>query len=299
MYTNAHTHLELSALAELCPTGQEFGAWLQTMLARRMQLDNATLERGIHSAIEQLHHNQTTTVGDISATRLSIEPLLNSGLAGVVYLEVLGFDPKVASERFRAAQREIDSWRKRENAMKIGLSIHAPYSCAPSLFEAAARWCQDEALPLAIHIAESPAEVAFLQQGIGGLRELNRRITPHIEWQAPQCSPIAYLEQLGVLEAQPVLVHAVQVYADDLALIAKYDCAVVHCPRSNHNLLCGRMPLEQMLAHGIRVGLGTDSLTSAQSLDMRDEVAFAQQLHAYKVEPALIEQLATQASILA
>ena len=84
MYTNALTHLELSALAEVCPTGQEFGAWLQTMLSRRMQLDNATLERGIHKAIEQLQQNQTTTVGDISATRLSIEPLLSSGLAGVV-----------------------------------------------------------------------------------------------------------------------------------------------------------------------------------------------------------------------
>lgn len=298
MYTNAHTHLELSALAEVCPTGQEFGAWLQTMLSRRMQLDNATLERGIHKAIEQLQQNQTTTVGDISATRLSIEPLLSSGLAGVVYLEVLGFDPTVALERLSAAQREIDTWRKRETTMKIGLSIHAPYSCAPSLFEAAARWCQAEAVPWAIHIAESPAEVAFLQQGIGPLRELNRRITPHIEWQAPQCSPIAYLERLGVIEAQPVLVHAVQVDAHDLALIAKYNCAVVHCPRSNHNLLCGRMPLEQMLAQGIRVGLGTDSLTSAQSLDMRDEISFAQQLHAYKVEPNIIEQLATQPSIL-
>ncbi len=299
MYTNAHTHLELSALAELCPTGQEFGAWLRTMLARRMQLDNATLERGIHSAIEQLHHNQTTTVGDISATRLSIAPLLSSGLAGVVYLEVLGFDPAVAMERLIAAQHEIDMWRQRETAMKIGLSIHAPYSCAPALFEAAARWCQAEAVPWAIHIAESPAEVAFLQQGIGALRELNRRITPQIEWQAPQCSPIVYLERLGVLEAKPVLIHAVQIDRHDLALIAKYDCAVVHCPRSNHNLLCGRMPLEQMLEHGIRVGLGTDSLTSAQSLDMLDEVAFAQQLHAYKVDPLAIEQLAMQPSILA
>ena len=70
MYTNAHTHLELSALAELCPTGQEFGAWLQTMLAKRMQVDNATLERGIHSAIEQLHHNQTTKFRHVLPTCL-------------------------------------------------------------------------------------------------------------------------------------------------------------------------------------------------------------------------------------
>lgn len=298
-YVNAHTHLELGMLAELCPDGQPFVEWLLGMLPRRAHITPADYQRAIEAGIAAMVEAGTVAVGDISATGWSVEPLLHSGLAGVVYYEVLGMDPAVSLPRLEEARRRIDGWRRHEGRMRVGLSVHAPYSCAPALFEAATAWCLAEDVPLAIHIAESPAEVEFVRDGTGPLLEPNRRFTPHITWEPPQCSPIQYLARLGVLEARPQLIHAVQVDEDDLALIAASGSAVVHCPRSNANLLCGRMPLERYLHHGIAVGLGTDSLASAQSLDIAAELEFARALHGPRVSEQSLLELATTGGLAA
>ncbi|MBP8252075.1 MAG: amidohydrolase family protein [Herpetosiphon sp.] len=293
-YINAHTHLELTVLADLCPQeGMNFTKWIVRLLERRSKLTNLEIQRGIDQAIATLHDNGTIAVGDITNSRLSVEPLLASGLAGVVYLEVLGLDRDPVLQRFAEIQREIDDWRKHENAMKVGLTVHAPYSCAPELFVAATRWCIDENVPLTIHIAESADEVAYLRDGSGGMAAINQWLTPHVVWNPPHLSPIQYLHQLGVLEAKPVLVHGVQVDDADLAIIKASGCVMVHCPRSNTNLDCGRMPLERYLAHDIPLAMGTDSLSSCQSLDMRDEIAYAKKLHGKLIKPSVLKTMAT------
>jgi aminodeoxyfutalosine deaminase len=82
--------------------------------------------------------------------------------------------------------------------------------------------------------------------------------------------------------------------AEDIQLIRDNGCAVIHCPRSNHLLSGGRMPLELYLAEDIPVYLGTDSLASSPSLDVREEAAFAQKIHAGRVPPDRIAQLLEQ-----
>jgi aminodeoxyfutalosine deaminase len=296
-FVNAHTHLELGSFADLLPTAQPFTEWILDLVKRRGGVDNLVYQQAIEVAIATLIAAGTVAVGDISATGLSVEPLLRSGLAGVVYLEVLGFDPEQALPRLIAKQREIDTWRRQEGRMRVGLSVHAPYSCAPALFEAAAAWCQAEAVPLAIHVAESPDEVAFIRAKSGPMAELNARFTPNVIWNAPGCSPIQYLEQLGVLAARPVLIHGVQVDAQDLALIKASGAMMVHCPRSNVRLMCGRMPLERYLELGIPVALGTDSLASSPSLDVREELEFARSLHADRVSERALLDMATSGGL--
>lgn len=298
-FVNAHTHLELGPLADLLPERMDFSEWIQRLIARRADLTAADYQRAIDQAIGGLLAAGTVAVGDISSTGHSVEPLLASGLAGVVYLEVLGLDPALSLPRLRETQARIDRLRRSEGRMRIGLSIHAPYSSAPELFEQAAAWCRAEAVPLAVHIAESPDEVQFLRHGGGPMAALNQRFSPHIRWQAPGCSPIKYMERLGVLAARPLLIHGVQVDGDDLAAIRASGAAMVHCPRSNQRLLAGRMPLERYLSQGIPLALGTDSLASSPSLDVRDELAFARELHGDLVAAADLAALATGGGLAA
>ena len=297
---NAHTHLELTTLAGAMPEGLEFADWIAALIMARRELSDVEILRGIERGIQTLVDNDTVAVGDITASGLSAEPLLDSGLAGIVFLEVLGRDPVAALERLATTQRRIDALRSREGAMRVGLSVHAPYSCHPDLFRAAASWCEAEHVPLAIHIAESPAEARFLRDGTGPFADFSARFTPHLPpFEAPGLSPVAYLEVLDVLRVRPLLFHGVEVDEDDLSLLARRNCPVVHCPRSNLRLLCNRMPLERYIAHGITVALGTDSLASAPSLDLREEIAAAAELHAGHVPPETIWTMAATGGLKA
>ena len=104
-------------------------------------------------------------------------------------------------------------------------------------------------------------------------------------WQPSGLTPVQYLAELGVLEARPTLVHVVNVSEDDIKTVAKAGCAVVHCPRSNEALECGRFPWELYAKHNVEVALGTDSLGSSPDLDIRREVDAARTLHGDKASP--------------
>jgi 5-methylthioadenosine/S-adenosylhomocysteine deaminase len=72
-----------------------------------------------------------------------------------------------------------------------------------------------------------------------------------------------------------VAAHCVTVDAEEIALLARHDVAVAHCPRSNALLGCGVAPLRELLDAGVRVGLGTDSPASTPSFDMFEEMRAA------------------------
>ena len=283
--TNAHTHLELTGLAHLCPTEPvEFTRWIRALIRERARLTPADIRRGVEAGIEKLLACGTTHVGDITATWLSVEPLLESGLRGIVWLEVLGLNREKALDDLERAKAAIERARRHpaSDRMRVGLTVHAPYSCHPDLFREGAAWCREADVPLCVHLAESPAEVAWLTRRTGPFGRLLRRLGLPIS-PAPGLRPVPYLHALGVLEARPLLVHMVHVTDEEVRLVAEAGCAVVHCPRSNHLLGCGRMPLEAYLAAGVPVYVGTDSRASSPSLDVRAEVAFARPWHGDRV----------------
>ena len=129
--TNAHTHLELTNLAHLCPVEpMSFVAWMSRLVWHLRRRSKAQIETAIGQGIAELKGCGTTHVGDITNTWLSVEPLLVSGLHGIVYLEILGNDKYRALQRLEEAKRNIDKTRRHPNygMMQAGLAIHAPYS---------------------------------------------------------------------------------------------------------------------------------------------------------------------------
>lgn len=71
-------------------------------------------------------------------------------------------------------------------------------------------------------------------------------------------SPIALLEEAGVLDERTVLFHVVHADTDDIARIGRCGAHVVHCPVSNARFGVGIAPIADMLEAGINVALGTD-----------------------------------------
>jgi cytosine/adenosine deaminase-related metal-dependent hydrolase len=277
-----------------------FVCWMARLVWHLRWRSPEQVRASIARGIAELRACGMTHVGDVTATWLSIEPLLDSGLRGVVYLEVLGLNRERALARLDQAKAAIRAARARasDGCMQVGLSLHAPYSCHPDLLRAGAAWCRAEGVPLCVHVAEAPFETELLMHGRAP------SVPPHIRLLArvfaawpvhvPGQRPVPYLASLGVLGARPLLVHAIHVTEEDVRTIASAGCAVAHCPRSNERLSCGRLPLECYLAAGVPVYLGTDSRASSPSLDVRDEVTFAQKRHAGLVAPEKVTELAYQ-----
>jgi len=97
-------------------------------------------------------------------------------------------------------------------------------------------------------------------------------------WGAPP--PAAGWARSPVALAAPrlrpgwLLVHCVDLDDEDLALLARSGATVVLCPRSNHHISAAAPPLARLLAAGVPLAVGTDSLASSPSLSPLAELAW-------------------------
>jgi 5-methylthioadenosine/S-adenosylhomocysteine deaminase len=103
----------------------------------------------------------------------------------------------------------------------------------------------------------------------------------------PGRTPLAWLEQHGVLGPTTLCIHVVQASTKDLALLASRGAAIAHCPRSNARHGHGAAPLRSMLDLGIRVGIGTDSVASVAPCDLLAEGRAASALARLQPEEVL------------
>jgi 5-methylthioadenosine/S-adenosylhomocysteine deaminase len=291
---NCHTHLELSTVSWPVADGS-FTAWLVDLIERRRGIPAAAQAAAAETGARLLLESGTTCVGDVSTTGQSLAPLLALGLRGVVYREVLGLPTEEVEARLRAARADLRAMQQvaRAGRLRIGLSPHSPYSLSEALFRACGELFSGSDLSCCIHAAESREETEFLSTGGGAIPDL---LYPAVGCRLPPPrraarSPVEYLEALGALAWRPLLIHAVHVDAADIRRMAGRGVRVAHCPRSNARLSGGVAPVEEFLANGIRVGLGTDSLASVPTLDLWDEMRAAAQ--GGRLAPSQILEMAT------
>lgn len=279
---NAHTHLDLS---DLPLTKGPYAGFIRAAIAhtRAGGRGLAAAERGIRA----LKSAGVATVGDIVTDEAVLARLLEDrDLSGVAYWEVLGPDPADAEARFADAVAVVERYRPRERpgGVRVGLSPHTPHTVSAPLLQRLAGYAAARRLPLQIHVAEDPGELELHARGTGPLRDAMGPLLA--AFRPAGTTPVRYLEDLGVFEARPTLVHAIHVDDDDVRRLQRAGCAVVHCPRSNALLECGTFPWARYARFGVTVGLGTDSLGSSPSLSPVDEFGAARAVHGPAADPA-------------
>ena len=298
---NAHTHLELTALEDALPAELEMAPWILALMRARGALDESALRASAAEGVRRSLESGVAAVGEICSAGQSVGPVVESGLRGIVYYELISGDPARADETLARGQAQLDRWRAQypEARARFGISLHATYTVSAPLFERASAWARAEGIPVSIHAAESLAETAWLRDRSGPIRETlyaTLGLPPDLEPAAAR-SPMRYLSERGALGPQTLLAHGVQVDADDLALVAASGAAVAHCPRSNTRLRNGRLPWAAYRTAGVRLALGTDSLASSPSLSIWDEAAYAAELHTRADEPPTPAELLRLATL--
>ena len=93
------------------------------------------------------------------------------------------------------------------------------------------------------------------------------------------CSPLAFVDGLGLLRPEMLLVHAIDLEDTDFEILRRKRPGFVHCPKSNAKFGHGIAPLLPLMEAGIRVGIGSDSVASNNRMDVLDEARLAVLIH--------------------
>ena len=178
---------------------------------------------------------------------------------------------------------------------RMGLQPHAPYSAGPAVFAAAAA----SGLPVCCHLAETREELQFVARGDGPFRELLEAID---KWSAEFASfyrhgltPVQWMEPH--LRVRPwLLAHCNYVSDDDLNLLAATGSSVAYCPIASEYFAHENHRYRDMLAAGINVCLGTDSIL-CQPADEAQPLGILPQMRRLwrrdGVDPQLLLQMGT------
>jgi aminodeoxyfutalosine deaminase len=304
---NAHTHLELSYLHGRIPRRERFLDWIRQLMAMRREFPDASdpvIIDAARRAIAGARASGTGLFGDISNTLVTVPLLREAAVPARVFYELLGFNAPDPAGRVRAAREQIAAVQSKRapgqaevgatDSIRISLAPHAPYSVSPALFSAIRNDLDAAGGGISsVHLGESPEEVEFTRKGTGPWRTMLEELGAwNDDWRAPGESPVTYLSDLGFLDRCVLAVHGVQFDGEDLTQLAALGVTIVSCPRSNEYVGVGAPPLEAFYAMDVEVAFGTDSLASADDLNLFAELAAARRL-ATRVSAARLIESAT------
>jgi 5-methylthioadenosine/S-adenosylhomocysteine deaminase len=153
--------------------------------------------------------------------------------------------------------------------LRAVLGPHSPYVCPPAFLREVSALAREHHLPLHIHLAESPEQMA------NSLAQHGR-------------TPTAHLEACGVFDVPCVAAHALYLTDDDIATLARRGVSVAHCPITymKMGMGLGVDSLARVMQAGVNVALGTDGPGSNSDMDMKAVIRFAPLLAKYHTRDA-------------
>ncbi|MFC6081860.1 amidohydrolase family protein [Sphaerisporangium aureirubrum] len=274
---NAHTHLQFTRMAEVGrqshDTFEDWSSAFDAVYFASADTDWAASAR--EGAYLALRHG-TTAVADV-VTDVEVLPILaETGLGGVSYLEVLGD----TDATWAATGRDRLTTRVRESGA-VGISPHAPYTLDTGVLADLAVLARAFGLRQHIHLLESVHEREYTVSGTGPIARLVRDLG--FDFQILRAGgtghgPVAFLDSLGLLGPECHVAHGVHLDAGERALLRERHVSVALCPRSNQALGLEGPPIAALLEEGGPIAVGTDSLASAPSLDLLEDVRLLRDL---------------------
>jgi guanine deaminase len=150
-----------------------------------------------------------------------------------------------------AACRDLlKSWPFDRDQIRPALGPTIPLHCSDEFLVACRDLAREHDVAVQMHLAESKTQAVLGPVKYGG-----RTLAAH-------------LGALGLLGPRFSGAHGVWLTRDDVRRLADAGASVAHNPMSNLRLGNGIAPVRMMLEAGLRVGVGTDSASSADAQNM-------------------------------
>ena len=263
-FINTHTHAAMNLLRGLA-NDVTLEDWLTNHIfpaeARNVTEDFCVW--GTRLAALEMIEGGTTTFADMYYFEDAVaRETKAAGLRGVLGESVLDFpvpDSRSVDQSLAQIEKFLQHW-KGDPLIRPAVAPHSPYTCSADTLKRAAALARRFQAPLLIHVAETRHERD---------ESLEKK----------KLSPVAWLDSLGFLGPDVLAAHCVWVDDADIRVLVARGVGCAHNPSSNMMLASGVAPVPDMLAAGLRLGLGTDGVAgSNNNLDMMQEMDLAAKL---------------------
>ncbi len=256
---NAHTHLGDSlfrSLVEELP----LEAWLERLwISEREFVSRESVELGARLSMAEMIRGGTTCALDMFwFPEAAADAALGASfrlVTGPIFFDFDGPDGLAVERRIAAGERWLERYAA-EPLITPCVQPHNALTVSPEGLRAARDLADRAGALFHTHCSETATEVRQTTERFGH-------------------TPVAHLDELGILDDHTVLAHCVHLVDDDFARLRRSGAAVLHNPLSNLKLGSGIAPVARMLEEDIPVALGTDGPVSSNDLDMWTAMRFA------------------------
>jgi 5-methylthioadenosine/S-adenosylhomocysteine deaminase len=235
--------------------------WLQKYIfpAEKNNVTAEFVKAGTRLAALEMIRSGTTTFADMYYFEDQVAEACDEAgmrcVPGETLIEFPAPDNKTIPDALAYTERFLKRWAGHPR-VTAAVAPHSTYLASPETLKASKALADRYQAPLLTHLSESSDEQAQIKERYGK-------------------TPTEHLRDLGILRKGLLGAHGVFLSAGDRALLKDAQAGVAHCPQSNMKLASGAAPVKDMLAEGLRLGLGTDGAASNNDLDMFEEMATA------------------------
>jgi cytosine/adenosine deaminase-related metal-dependent hydrolase len=274
---NAHCHLDYTKFRGSISAGHSFTEWIKTINALRRSFGPSDYLEAIGEGFELLEEGGVTTVANIEALPELLPLLPVPPLRTWWFLELIDVRQRISGdETLMGALSFFETHPEWHGG--FGLSPHAPYTASIDLYRLARQAGDNHGMLSTTHIAESVEEHEMFNHASGPLYDFLAEMGRDNS-DCGQGSAVSHLIEHGVIGDNCIIAHLNYLQDYDYELVARSGASVVHCPKCHAYFGHAAFPLKALRTHGVNVCLGTDSLASNNSLDMRSEMREVQQVH--------------------
>ena len=271
---NGHTHVPMTLFRGLADD-LDLNEWLTRYIfpAEAKNVSEEFVRVGTRLGLAEMIRGGTTTYCDMYYFEDAIaDETAKAGVRGVLGETVIDFpvaDNKTWAEAMAYTEKFLAKW-KGHALITPAVAPHAPYTVSEEHLKEVRALSDKHGSPIVTHVSETRKEVEDVTKAKGA-------------------SPVDYLARIGFLNDRVVAAHVVHPGAGEIAVLKRFGVGVVHNPQSNMKLASGIMPVPQMLADDLNLGLGTDGAASNNDLNMWEEIDTTAKLHkVFTMDPKVV-----------
>ncbi len=270
---NSHVHLEFSSNTTTLKYGN-FMSWLNSVIKNRDDLINKADKKLISTKLDRMKKTGTTTIGAISSYSFDMEPCVKSPINTVFFCEVIGSKGDMVDTLFADFKDRLKNAKKFKSKNFIpAIAIHSPYSVHPFLVRETLNLARVENLAVSSHFLESPEEFDWLHKDEGLFLDFFKNF---LGQEKAVSKPMEFLNLFSNIKNLS-FTHCVEASEADLEKIKSLGASINHCVMSNRVLNNSKLDLSKL--EDIPFTIGTDGLSSNNSLSMFDELRNALMVH--------------------